>query len=130
MQLKEQSIVNAQFVARAARAQLDKAVHSAQLKCKHPSLAEAAGSPPTRICLCCGMTEDGWGPGYVVLKQDGELTPPGISRDRLYELRVGLMIVDSMKGPLLRKETSVAQLVDEQFPALAPERRRSSPRVR
>ena len=101
---------------REAESALKKAVRRQQLVCKHKVLAECAHLPfasggclpPMRVCITCGMTEDGWGPGYIVLKSPA--TP--IARDDLYKIRQGLSIDDGDKGPLLRRETTVRDMVN------------------
>jgi hypothetical protein len=101
-----------------AAARLDAAVRRAQKTCRHLDLIEAdylpmyeGALPPIRACCSCGMTEDGWGCGYIVLK--GRVHQ--VSRDLVYQTRQGLHISDDDKGPLLRGETTVAALVDKRF---------------
>lgn len=98
------------------------ALVSLQSRCVHPQLLECpyqpgrsvgdgGAMPPIRICCTCGMTEEGWGPGYVVLhdsKQVGTIT-----RSKLYEARRGLMIGDTDKGPIIRRQKTVQQLLVE-----------------
>jgi hypothetical protein len=94
-------------------------VRDVQKKCKHKFLAECdyrpsdygSASPPIRICLDCGLTEEGWGCGFIVLKRDEEFVGK-ISRDKLYSLRKGVIIDSELKGPLLRKECSLAMVID------------------
>ena len=121
-----------------AREAFNEAVREIQKTCDHPELGEAdykplsggGAFPPLRICLHCAMTEDGWGPGFVVLRDAGasgkgargkasaespmrRVRPVRrISREEIYDLRQGLMVVDAHKGPLLRKEATVAEFVD------------------
>lgn len=93
------------------------AVRAEQQTCAHETLAECQyqpsrvvdgyASPPMRVCLDCGIAEEGWGPGYVVLRGEART----ISRDELYRLRQGITISDDEKGPLLRREVTVAQMV-------------------
>ncbi len=98
-----------------ARAALKSAVATEQQTCKHADLEEcdympmnfSAAMPPMRVCCDCGMTEEGWGCGYVVLKGDART----ISRDSLYAKRQGFAIQDTHKGALLRREVTLAQLV-------------------
>mgnify|MGYP001568327781 CR=1 FL=1 len=97
-----------------ARLALEEAVAAEQAVCKHEHLAECdykplyeGALPPMRMCLSCGMTEDGWGCGYVVL--NGKASP--IGRDALYAKRSGLAIQDCHKGRLIRREVTVAELV-------------------
>lgn len=91
-----------------------------QLRCKHLRLAELSGSPPYRICLNCGMTEEGWGPGYQVLhgvtksppKSNGvKLEIPGIHSSDFFALRQGLVVLNHLKGPLIRREVSLRELI-------------------
>ncbi len=94
---------------------LRREVAAAQSTCRHNTIAEAGyteSCPPMRICLHCGMTEDGWGSGYhVLLNKQEPLGVPGISRTLLYQLRQGVCINDIDKGPLIRRETTVQQMV-------------------
>ena len=98
-----------------ARAALNSAVAAEQQICLHTTLEEcdylsmkySGALPPMRVCCDCGMTEEGWGPGYVVLKGEARQ----IGRDALYAKRHGFAIQDHHKGPLLRREATVAQLV-------------------
>lgn len=62
--------------------------------------------PPKRICLDCGLTEEGWGCGHIVLKNQSPFVG-NIDRNVLNSLHVGLNITDEMKGPLLRKEKTL-----------------------
>jgi hypothetical protein len=86
-----------------------------QQTCEHTNLEECAykpdryggASPPMRVCCDCGMTERGWGPGYVVLRGGARMT----DRDQLYAKHYGFSLQDHHKGPLLRGETTLAQLV-------------------
>lgn len=90
-----------------------------QCSCKHGRVAECdykpsdygSALPPARVCEDCGMTEDGWGPGYQVLTED---RVRNINREELYRLRAGLMIQDRHKGPLIRREVTVQQLVRQE----------------
>lgn len=99
----------------AATLKLKDVVRSVQRACKHADLAECSYqpgvSPPWRICRCCGMTEEGWGCGFLVLR--GEAVP--INRDEVYRLRRGLHIREDHKGPLLRREITVEDLFDNTF---------------
>lgn len=103
----------------AAKAELDRAVASQQASCRHVDLIECdympmyGGSalPPMRLCRTCGMTEDGWGCGHIVLKGAAVRA----SRDAVYAGRLGLHISDEEKGPLLRGEVTVAELVTKKL---------------
>lgn len=89
-----------------------------QKLCKHTKLAECdylpskgyGGTPPMRVCLACGISEEGWGSGFYLLRP--RMTPAVISRDQLYRLRLGVALFDHHRGPLLRKETTVREMID------------------
>lgn len=118
------SIERALAALNAAKKTLKSAVATQQKKCKHVKIAECDYVPsngygafvPIRICLSCGMTEEGWGCGYIVLK--GTAVP--IDRNELYTKRQGLMILDKHKGPLLRKELTVVDYVNGVEPEEEP----------
>jgi hypothetical protein len=90
-----------------------------QLNCTHEHVVEAdhkpsiygGALPPLKVCRTCGMSEDGWGPGYQVLKAAAVRVP----RDTAYSLRRGLMLGNEHKGPLIRRELVVADLVRNHF---------------
>jgi hypothetical protein len=97
-----------------------------QMVCEHLELAETPwkdstygnATPERRICLQCGMAEVGWGPGFIVLgpqRQQRVNAPQTIDEKTFYWLRQGLFITNELKGPLIRKEKTVAQLVREYF---------------
>ena len=77
-----------------ARKALSTVVEDVQSKCQHKHVAECEYQPsqygnafvPVRICLDCGVTEDGWGIGFVVLRPKRVVK---IDRDELYALRIG-----------------------------------------
>ncbi|VTU32091.1 hypothetical protein H4CHR_02940 [Variovorax sp. PBS-H4] len=99
------------------RAERASALRNLQQVCEHTSLAECdyqksvmtdgGALPPLRVCLECGMSEEGWGPGYVVLRG----AAASISRNELYDKRAGFLIWDRHKGPLLRREVTIGQLI-------------------
>lgn len=101
------------------------AVKQRQKDCGHERLAECSyrpsdygsSTPEWRICLDCRMTEVGWGPGFRVLNKAGPIGPAKIVRDDLYRMRRGLHIDDDMKGPLIRREVTIEQLIDDVHPA-------------
>lgn len=64
---------------------------------------------PVRICKECGLCEEGWGCGYIVIKNP--VTVERIGRDMEYHYCRGKRIFDADKGPLLRKEKSVIELL-------------------
>lgn len=104
---------------RAAMLECVATITNFQKACKHDEIAECeyepmefvSSMPPCRVCLNCGLSEDGWGCGYLVLKAPDEKVGR-IDRERLYQLREGLHITDDYKTLLLRKETTLAELID------------------
>ena len=100
-------------------------LYTLQANCKHEDLVEAdyksyqfsdSALPPIRACLACGMAEEGWGSGYQVLRHKREVNfieigVPRVSRDSLGSLRRGLYITDRDKGPLIRREVTVKDLI-------------------
>lgn len=113
MELRNQAIVEALAAKKAADAILRETVRQAQLACTHSDLAELGGSPPVRLCLHCGMTEEGWGLGYLVLKHPGPLGVPSIGSQDYFRLRQGFCLKTDQKGPLMRRETILADLINE-----------------
>lgn len=94
-----------------------------QAKCKHPQIGEVdyqpsdygSASPPKRICMKCGLAEEGWGPGYKVLDaEDDEVFH--ISDSKFWKIKPyeGAWIRDDDKGPLIRGEKTVRQIIKEQ----------------
>lgn len=117
----------------SAQRNLKKAICRVQQKCTHEQIAECeyysngySSLCPERICLNCGMTEEGWGCGYLILT--GNLTGNNfnigkISRDELYRLRQGLRIQHNHKGPLLRNEINVYTLINDMLDDIKNEKR-------
>jgi hypothetical protein len=113
------SILAKQKKAIVAQMALTATVRAVQKKCKHNQQAECDyvpcefgnSSPPIRICLDCGLTEEGWGCGYKVLKNQDPFVGR-IGRDKLYQLRFGVMIDSELKGPLIRGESSLDEVID------------------
>jgi hypothetical protein len=56
--------------------------------CKHEYIAECSemDGADWRICLDCGLTEEGWGCGYEILIAESERVGT-IDRDKLLQLR-------------------------------------------
>lgn len=113
MKLRNQYINDALAEVKKARRELDKTVIKYQCACSHEHKAECnSTSPPVRMCLSCGLSEDGWGSGFHVLKHsDTDLSLPILSYDAWLGSRVGLYIKDHHKGPLIRKEITLHQLI-------------------
>jgi hypothetical protein len=64
-------------------------------------------SPPLRVCMKCGLVEEGWGCGYLVLTNE---LVYNLTRDQVFQLR-SVQIENEAKGPLVRKEITVTELV-------------------
>lgn len=71
--------------------------------CSHSNIAESKyrssdqSGPPYRICLNCGLTEEGWGCGYHFLKDDLMSNPAvTITREELYAQRHGVIVRQDM----------------------------------
>lgn len=91
------------------------AVKKEQYKCSHDKIGELpyksdkwlGSTPPIRVCFNCGMSEEGWGCGYIVLINKGV----EVSEKEFYSLRAGLFIRDIHKGPLIRGEITIDELI-------------------
>jgi hypothetical protein len=99
-----------------------KKVAAAQKRCSHQALVECdyEETPvlggclrPWRCCQRCGISEEGWGCGYLLLKEPEECQIQSVSRQRLFAMCEGLRIHEDTKGPLLRRETTVRELIDQ-----------------
>jgi hypothetical protein len=113
------AILAKQKRATVAQMALTATVRQVQKKCKHTQQAECDylpsefgnSHPPARICLDCGLVEEGWGCGYKVLTNDPEFVGT-ISRDKLYQQRFGVIIDSELKGPLIRRECTLNDIID------------------
>lgn len=95
-----------------AKEDLQCTVIDVQTHCNHDHIAEwNTLSPPLRICLHCGLTEEGWGCGFTVLINKTELGVPSIDREKFLELRQGAFIREENKGPLIRMEITLNELL-------------------
>lgn len=100
----DQRIVDAEARLRKEKKRYAETVAAIQLECYHESVAECqyyTGEwtdftlPPQRVCLECGLSEQGWGTGYKLLS----LPPTAfLPREELYKLRAGVFIDDKNKG--------------------------------
>lgn len=86
---------------KSAQSDLNSVISSVQEQCEHNHIAECDYQPseffnalaPMRVCLECGLSEEGWGCGFKVLKEKIEgLSPRKISRQDLYSIRCGKYI--------------------------------------
>lgn len=113
--LSSQAIQRARSAVLAARLELARAVYRIASRCKHSKIAEcnyghreySSSAPPARLCLQCGLWEEGWGCGYYVLNT---VTPVMLSREELSRLAT-VRIYEDDKGPLLRREVVLNDLL-------------------
>ena len=86
---------------KAAQNDLNLTITSVQSECNHTNIAECDYQPseffnalaPMRVCLDCGLSEEGWGCGFKVLRERVVgLSPRKISRQDLYSIRCGKYI--------------------------------------
>ena len=54
---------------KAAERKVEASYAALRTQCQHPEIIEVSPetSPPLRLCLICGIKEEGWGSGYHVL---------------------------------------------------------------
>lgn len=109
MTLENEFIRQAQDEVRAAKANLSIILYQEILNCAHAQVGETDGVPTHRICLQCGLAEEGWGPGYTTLQNKRVYK---ITETELYDLRT-VHIRDQHKGPILRNETTRAKIIAE-----------------
>jgi len=75
-------------------------VYEEQRNCVHDRIADSDFlGQPVRICLKCGMSELGWGPGYLVLTDEFRAT---VTRSEYRDWSVGLFITDEKKSLLIK----------------------------
>ncbi len=101
MKLTNESINKQLLKLKEAQVALEDTINSVQSGCSHDNIAECDyepseffnASPPMRVCLDCGISEEGWGCGFKVLREKvAGLTPRKISREDLYSIRCGKYI--------------------------------------
>jgi len=80
------------------------------LKCDHSDIAEAnarydawgGADPEFRICLKCGLGEEGWGIGYSLLESE---EVKNISRENAWKIYTAYINDDSKQAAYLSLET-------------------------
>lgn len=101
MKLTNEKINNQLLKLKEAQNNLQEVINEVQSECSHDNIAECDykpseffnAQPPMRVCLDCGMSEEGWGCGFKVLREKvAGLTPRKISREDLYSIRCGKYI--------------------------------------
>lgn len=115
MKLTNLTIVAARAEVENAEKNLTIVTYKVVSRCKHRDIAECdymsgdwSSLPPARVCLKCGVAEEGWGSRYRVLETENLLKR--IDRSTLYQLRT-VWFTDDDKGPLIRKEVTVNELL-------------------
>jgi hypothetical protein len=95
MNLSNKEIQLAQNRLAEAQAFYKSTIEAEQALCKHERVGECEwkdetwfsyAKPPLRVCLDCGISDEGWGSGYKVLT-NGLVYK--IDRDTLFKIRVG-----------------------------------------
>jgi hypothetical protein len=85
--------------------------HATVGEAPHQQNAHVRNFPPLRVCMTCGLVEEGWSCGYLVL--DNELAY-SLTRDQVYDIR-SVTVEQEDKGPLLRKEVTLKQLIAQKL---------------
>jgi hypothetical protein len=120
VQINNKAIQDAKAAVTEAHLNLNRVRYEEVSKCQHSNVAESehrsdawggASDPPMRVCLDCGLVEVGWGPGYLILIANALSS---ISRDDVYGIR-SVHFYNDDKGPLLRKEVTVQQLLSQKL---------------
>jgi hypothetical protein len=119
MKVTNTEILRADDRLAVAKSERARVIYQEVSKCQHLHVGEApyqpndwiASGPPRRACLDCGLVEDGWGPGYIILSAKS-VTP--ISRDDALHLMTVIFCNDD-KGPLIRREATVQQLLSDKL---------------
>ena len=119
MQVTNEAIRLAREALDCAHMSLKLVTYTEVSKCQHANQAEApyrndgfgGADAPLRVCLDCGLVETGWGPGYLLLTGKAVSS---IARDDAYRLRT-VHVYNDDKGPLLRKEVTVQQLLEKKL---------------
>jgi hypothetical protein len=101
------NILCAQQKLAAMNQRYQRAVYAVQSNCLHKRTADVQGGR-WRMCCGCGMSEAAYA-GWLVLKCAP--TSPELLWEQWLEQRHGLQIEVEYKGPLLRNETTLAQLL-------------------
>jgi hypothetical protein len=101
MKLTNESINDKLLRVVDAQKDLERTIESVQATCEHNNVAECEyksseffnALPPMRVCLDCGLSEEGWGCGFRILREKiAGLQPRRISREDLYSIRCGKYI--------------------------------------
>lgn len=101
MKLTNESINDKILKVTEAQKDLERTIESVQAACEHNNVAECDykpseffnALPPMRVCLDCGLSEEGWGCGFRVLREKiVGLQPQRVSREDLYSIRCGQYI--------------------------------------
>lgn len=116
--LQNEEINRAIDEVKKAQKNLLKIVVAAQKVCEHKHLAEGPPSntrffagPPQRICMQCGMVEDGWGRGYTTLLNPSAERLPQLSHFELNSLHRGLTIYIHDKEDIWAGKLTVQDLL-------------------
>lgn len=121
-------ITKALFKLRKARRDFEATLAQVQKGCSHNTIGECDylpssgigyAMPPIRVCGICGLSEEGWGMGFKVLHESSDDVPlhkrrsiASMSREEVYKTRSGVMITDAHRGPMIRSEITLEQIID------------------
>ena len=112
-------IVAARAALMSAQAAYNLAIRRSILRCKHTDIRECDyqpyeyldTDPPRRVCMCCGLSEIGWGGGHVFLK--GEAAK--IDREDLMTIRT-FTVDQDLKSAVRRGEIGLATALQKALP--------------
>lgn len=116
MELKSKKIKKAIERVISAKSAYSAAVYDVVSKCKHENVAECDYMPsgwlpalaPERVCLDCGLAEEGWGCGYQLLTSRHTVR---IDREELWKLVTVRFFQDEDIPRLLRREVTFNDLL-------------------
>jgi hypothetical protein len=115
LRLSNTAISAARDAVKRAKENLQAMIYAVTSICTHDTVGEApyksndylASLPPMRVCMTCGLVEQGWHCGYIVLTNELAFN---LTRDQVYDLRT-VQIEQEDKGPLLRREVTLRQML-------------------
>lgn len=117
----DQKIIEAEQQFDQAHDNYKQTLIDVQCSCSHKNTVERKyfciaewlpAHAPVRVCLDCGLGEEGWGCGHIVVKNKPQRW---ITNKEEAKYRKGKLICESDKGPLLRKEKSLRELLQKQL---------------
>lgn len=112
-------IVAARAALMSAQRAYNLAIRRSILRCKHTDIRECdyqpyeylAADPSRRVCMCCGLSEIGWGTGHLILR--GEAGK--IDREDLMSVRT-FTIDEELKNDLRAGRIGLATALQKALP--------------